>query len=409
MDSELINGLGPVRPRQHHVYDEQAREEAMNRMFMRFADRRRLHCRFLEEVSKRTLIPIPTLKQWRSNVLKDPLWRPRHGRPGLPRLLTETEEERLARAIREDFIDESKYISGAQLKAMGLQIWRESHPDADIADEPAFSDKWKQAFERRHGFSERCPHLRRRTEPRDDIVAIFLQEMEVVQQQLPRSLILNADETCWRILNGKLRTVAPKGADEVQVSIGFNSKETLTVMACCNASGGKLPLYAIVKGKTDRCEEALRSDRRLRAYINKSLYIAHTEKGWATADFQREYLRFIEKHVGGRYCCLLWDVHSSHRDAEVVNWARDHKMNVLFIPAGQTAEYQPLDRRVFGVLKKQAHKLLLEELQRRDLSAIDRVDALVILCQAWENISEDMIRRAWGHLIDDVQPQDGEA
>ena len=92
-----------------------------------------------------------------------------------------------------------------------------------------------------------------------------------------------------------------------------------------------------------------------------------------------------------------------------MDWARDHKMNVLFIPAGQTAEYQPLDRRVFGVLKKQAHKLLLEELQRRDLSAIDRVDALVILCQAWENISEDMIRRAWGHLIDDVQPQDGEA
>ena len=329
----------------------------------------------------------------------EPSWRPRHGRPGEPRLLSRGDEEALAKIIKEQFIGQSRYLSGERVRSMGLSLWRERPNGPESGPAPVFSDKWKTRFERSHGLSERVPHLRRRTEPRDDIVANFLQDFEVVKEQLPRTLILNADETCWRILNGKLKTVALTGSDSVHVSIGFDSKEAVTVMACCSAAGQKLPLYAIVKGKTDECERKLRQDKRLRKYINRVLHIGHTESGWATKEWQIDYLKFIEKTLNGRYCCLVWDVHISHRSPEVVQWARDHKINTLFIPAGQTGEYQPLDRRVFGVLKKQSHTLLLSALGEKDLTAIDRVDALVLLCQAWEGLSENVIQRSWSNLF----------
>ena len=400
MDRDWLQELHPVRPRQHHVYDDQVNGPVLDGLFQRLAEPNRLPRDFLTEVSQKTRIPVPTLKQWRANLKKDPSWRPRHGRPG-PRLLTREDEEQLARRVHDKFINQARYLSGEQLRSMGLEMWRERHRDEDRPAEPSFSNRWKASFEHDHGLSERTPHARRRTDPRDDIIAIFLQDIELAHRQFPPRLILNADETCWRVLNGKLKTIAPTGADEVQVLIGFDSKQSVTVMACCSADGRKLPLYAIVKGKTAKCEEAIRNDRRLRRYINKTLYLGHTERGWANNEFQLEYLKFIEEQVDGRYCSLVWDVHSSHRSADVVACARQRKINLLFVPAGQTGEYQPLDRRVFGVLKKQAHRLFLDQLRGRDLTVIDRIDALAILCQAWERIEAEVIRRAWSCLLDD--------
>ena len=404
----LIEDLGPIRTRQHHVYDHKLGSPAMERLLRRLAEKSRLPHKFLQDVSARTRIPVPTLKQWRTNLLIDPSWRPRHGRPGKPRLLDREEEEELAKVIKEQFIAQSRYLSGERVRSMARSLWREHHNETESERQPAFSNSWKERFERSYGLSERVPHLQRRTNPRDDIVAHFLQEFEVVKQQFPKTLIFNADETCWRILNGKLRTVALTGSDSVHVSIGFDSKETVTVMACCSAAGVKLPLYAIVKGKTAECERSLRNDSRLRSYIGRVLYIGHTESGWATKQFQIDYLNFIEKTIEERYCCLLWDLHISHRSPEVVQWANEHKINILFIPAGQTGEYQPLDRRVFGVLKKQSHKLLLGELEDKDLTAIDRIDALVLLCKAWNGISENVIKRSWSNLFGDSVEEEEE-
>ena len=98
-----------------------------------------------------------------------------------------------------------------------------------------------------------------------------------------------------------------------------------------------MPLYVIVKGKTVECERRLREDVRLPKYIGRVLRIGHTESGWATEEFQIEYLKFIEETVGERHCCLLWDVHASHRAPEVVEWAKHHKINMLLVPAGQTS------------------------------------------------------------------------
>jgi hypothetical protein len=49
---------------------------------------------------------------------------------------------------------------------------------------------------------------------------------------------------------------------------------------------------------------------------------------------------------------LIWDALTAHRDQEVKYLANELKIRLIFIRSGQTDEYQPLDRRIFGPMKQ---------------------------------------------------------
>jgi hypothetical protein len=51
------------------------------------------------------------------------------------------------------------------------------------------------------------------------------------------------------------------------------------------------------------------------------------------------------------------DTYSAHRSAEVREMARLWGIDLVFIPPGCTDQLQPLDRRVFGVLKAYARQI----------------------------------------------------
>ena len=111
----------------------------------------------------------------------------------------------------------------------------------------------------------------------------------------------------------------------------------------------------IATGKTERCEEKYRNDKRLRKYLSKdSLLIMHSESGWATSELMRQYLKWLSRKIEKRNAYLLWELHSSHRDDEVKNYSTKKNIQLSYIPAGQTGEWQPLDRNIFGNLKKNA-------------------------------------------------------
>jgi hypothetical protein len=58
---------------------------------------------------------------------------------------------------------------------------------------------------------------------------------------------------------------------------------------------------------------------------------------------------------------LLLDTYSAHRCEVTRTIAELWKIDLLFIPPGCTNLVQPLDRRVFGVLKAHARQLWREE------------------------------------------------
>ena len=233
--------------------------------------------------------------------------------------------------------------------------------------------------------------------------------------QLPRSLILNMDETSWRLNNGTLRTIARRGADDVTVDLSIDERTCITVICCVTASGRKLPPWAIIKGKTARCEARYRSSPKLSHHIRaKRLIVDHTESGWATAELMKRYVKWLGEQLGGRFSYLLWDLHSSHRDEEVKKKAHKKNVNLSFIPAGQTGEWQPLDKRVFGAVKKQAEERLNEICVNEDLADLNMMDALAILVDVWYALPQEDIKKAWAHLFpaedlpEEIQQIDGE-
>ena len=250
---------------------------------------------------------------------------------------------------------------------------------------------------RRWNLSDRLPHIARRSRVDDESVAGFIQKIEMAKFQYADKEIINVDETSWRVLNGKLKVIARRGADEVKVAADFDTKKTVTIIAGCMMSGKKLPLTLLSKGKSPACETKYRDDQRLRKYISKDIFINHTESGWSTAEFARRYLSFIhERFENG--CLLLWDVHASHRHESVKQAAQEHGICLSFIPAGQTAIWQPLDRRIFGIVKQKAKLRFQEVIIRKGLENVDMIDAIVVLIEVWRSLSEQTIRKAWSHL-----------
>lgn len=111
------------------------------------------------------------------------------------------------------------------------------------------------------------------------------------------------------------------------------------------------------------------------------------------------YLKWLKERNGGRLIYVVWDLHASHRDEQVKAWAEKEEIGLLYIPAGQTNEWQPLDRRVFGSLKSKAMKMLNEKMIESSLENCDMCDAVEILLKSWATIDEDEVKNAWEPLV----------
>ena len=347
----------------------------------------RLPHRKMTQISESTGIPVSTLKTWRRKRKKNPKYQPKHGRPESLKLpnhvITNLLEHSIVRVNNNEYFPMPMFRSFAKTKA----------EEAGITDFQA-SNRWVMKTLRDNDLSFRTPHIQRRTPPDDTRVAQFTSEMDAACMQYPERLIFNADETFWRVCNGKLRTLARRGADDVRIAIDLGTKDGLTVMACVTMDGQTLPMWAIVKGTTAVCEEKFYNDPRLRHFLSSHrLILKHSANGWMNENLAIEFLEFLSGVVEGRHCYLLWDVHSSHRTEKVKAKATELGICLGYVPAGQTPDWQPLDRRIFGEIKKKGNVEFNQIAV--DKGKLNLVDALVILMTVWEAVTEKTVRNAW--------------
>ena len=340
-------------------------------------------------ISEQTGINYKTLETWRNKLKKNPKYIPEHGHKGVPRKINIEQEEYILNQIKQEFLETNRYCPPRIIKALAKSEFQDL----------TFGNKWTYGFMSRHSLSSRVPHIKRRTSPNDSHVASFLNSIELINMQFPPDLILNVDETCWSIINGKLHTVAQKGVDDVQIRLKENPKMCLTVIACCSKAGDRLPLWVIVKGKTQLCERKYREDPRLRHHIqSKKVFIDHTENGWSDHNLMIRYIQFLKNIKNGYTFHILWDLHASHKAEDVKSKAAELEVGLTFIPAGQTDEWQPLDRRIFGILKSRARAMFDEQMISKNSEEFDMIDALVILLQSWSLITEGEIISSWKNL-----------
>ena len=348
----------------------------------------------LRQISDDTGIPYKTLQDLRSHLLEDPAYTPQYPRRGISARVDYEIEEEVANLLRREYVERSRYCPMAVVKGRIEAAVRERTGEDFTAGRT-----YLKKFMKRHGLSLRVPHVRRRTAPDDEKVAEFLLNVDAVRDQFPENLIFNVDETCWRLLNGPVKTLAATGQEEVAVDSACNPKTDITVIAAVTKAGDRLPLYLLAKGKTPRCMDKYRNSPVLRRHFaSGSLTIDYSRTGWSDREVMTRYLAWLRQLAGNRLINVMWDVHASHRHADVRDWASAHSVGLTFIPAGQTGTWQPLDRRLFGSLKARATRILNESMIDESFEDHDMNRAISVLVQAWQEMGREEIRHAWSHF-----------
>lgn len=180
----------------------------------------------------------------------------------------------------------------------------------------------------------------------------------------------------------------------------MDEKESITAIACISMDGRKLPLIILAKGTTNVCEGRYRGDAELAKYIRRrQLYVFHTENGWSTEEFSVQFLQWLQDvYIKDNPGLLIWDLHTSHNTDRVKQAAADKGIGLLFIPAGQTDYWQPLDSKVFGALKSAARRKFDELMVSKKLTEVTILDAVRILVECWLALPTSLIEGSWSHI-----------
>jgi hypothetical protein len=104
-------------------------------------------------------------------------------------------------------------------------------------------------FQARQGLSLRTPHKERRAELDESYAAYFLERLNSLSDDYPPDKVLNIDETYWRLVEASQKVLAKKGAETVKLRAPTSEKTSFTALGTISASGQKLSLWVLAKGK----------------------------------------------------------------------------------------------------------------------------------------------------------------
>ena len=93
--------------------------------------------------------------------------------------------------------------------------------------------------------------------------------------------------------------------------------------------------------------------------------------------------------------CLLLDVFPAHTTERVRTTAENFNIELLYIPAGATGIYQPLDKRIFGELKSRARCEQHRVTTIKGVRELSFDESITILEHCWAAITENSIKKAW--------------
>ena len=342
----------------------------------------------IPSISKRTGIPATTLYTWRKCYRNNPTWSPQNNYLGKKkRIFSDSEENELVSYIT-SIIEDGNLFTNEDFKEIAIEYYLSIHElDEDI--KPFNCSKGFIAdFKSRHKFTSKRFHYKRRPNVTPQQEEEWINNMRKLLTEIPHSRIVNCDETSYCLYPKGLLTWAIVGEDNVRTLINGSEKENITVIASITADGEKLPLMFIAKGKTERVEESQIGDI-------SSHWKTHSETGWMTNETFQEYLKKLREHFGdNKPIHLVLDCYKTHKSEVTKNLAKNLNMSLHFIPPGMTDAFQPLDRKIFGIVKAFAKRLYRQRIKNSN-GIIKKADACQDMISAWNQIQDCSILDAW--------------
>ena len=255
----------------------------------------------------------------------------------------------------------------------------------------AASMAWVSGFMKRYSLVFRCAHYERRGAIQREWVDSYLMKVAKAFAKFGPDRVLNMDETHVSINNFPGKVISHKGQKTVSIQCNYyNKAEGFTAMATCSRSK-TLPIIVIAKGKTSR------SINKFKKGGNVESRLLTSETGWTTVSIMEQYLQWIYDQMGKEPFALIVDCFKAHINQKIKDLAKSLKIDLIIVPACGIGSYQPLDRRIFGIVKNKirSHENFSKTITSKDFQK----DRYNIVCQAmekaWKQVSQEALSAAW--------------
>lgn len=210
------------------------------------------------------------------------------------------------------------------------------------------SRNWVFKFMKKHKLVFRKTHYKRRGAVEEHSVNAYIDHLTEAIERYGYDRILNLDETHVLLNNFPDKTIAHCGQDTVVIETDkLDQKAGTTYIGTISMNPEKkFPLYCIALGRSPVCE------RKYGNIDENKCKMDHYSSGWCSVEVMKRYLAWLSNIMRNQPFALVLDVYTTHIDNDVKQRVRELDIELIYVPVNGTGLYQPLDRKIFGVVKK---------------------------------------------------------
>nr|XP_026483579.1 uncharacterized protein LOC113391735 [Vanessa tameamea] len=204
-------------------------------------------------------------------------------------------------------------------------------------------------------------------------------------------LIWNMDETSLSLDPTKTKVVGAINKPCSRTTCG-TGKENTTILTTVSASGKKLSPLIVFKGKNIWDQWMGTTEN-----FDFELSYAASSKGWMeTAIFYNYMEKVLIPALGDeRPVLIIYDGHSTHVDAKVIELAIKNDVTILKLPPHTSHLLQPLDVAVFKSFKSKWDRKLVEWQRHNVGIKMPKKVFAQTLAETWQDTSPDVIRNGF--------------
>ena len=351
----------------------------------------------LKKISEESNINYETIRYWARKLKKDAEYMPGKSIGVHRRIFSAQEEEAIADMIREQFIQHHIIMKRKHLRRLLIMSWKSLDPlnREDIQVKKTFSYQFLKDFCKRNGLSFRQMRKKKRSIINDKEVEEYTTCLFQAFQKFGPDLIGNMDETPWNFVFKRGQILSIRGKEEVDGQLPDDYRKSFTVISTISASGMKYPPIFLAQGTSNLCHKQFKD---MESDPN-DYEIYHSSGGNTDDEVMEFYLHCFSKWMNEKPCALVLDRYASHVSENTKAVANNLGITLIYIPTSATDVYQPLDKRIFGIMKSMASSQYDDKVFDQN-QAYSKSEAADLFISLWKKLSHHSILSAWEESSD---------